>query len=57
MSIRRRTQFIINFKGGSEFQQMSMRECLKAMVTAWKIFYESKHKKNVINFEEKEWKE
>jgi len=56
MSIGRRTTFTINFEGGTEFQHSVMRESIHCMLVAWKAFYELKHKKNIIQLKEEEWK-
>lgn len=56
MSIRRRTEVIVRFQGGSEFQQTAMRGALMGMIITFKAFYEQRHKKNQIEFIEREWK-
>ena len=56
MSIARKTQFIVEFEGGTEFQQRMMRDSLKCVITTWKTFYELKNRRNIINLKEKEYK-
>ena len=54
MSIARKTKMIVEFESATEFQQKIMRDSLKCVLTAWKTFYELKHKKNIIKLREEE---